>query len=200
MFLNYGRDLHYFLGKVWALNDAEFTAQLKAPHAYGRYINRQNTCPTFTSYTTPTVTQPSSGGGRRGGGSGFGGVGGFGSGGFGNSGFGSFGQHGNLGSSALASMAAASTHVSNDDFSVSNRGGNVNVGGSMTLASMLGSTTTGFGASHGGQGSTTTLHSTFTPPSMHQAAAMIGATGVDPHQVAPQMNPLLMLREWIWGL
>jgi hypothetical protein len=90
-------------------------------------------------------------------------------------------------------MSASSPHVSAADFSVSNRGGAVNVGGSMTLASMLGSTTMGFGTSHGAQGSTTTLHSTFTPPSMAAAAAMIGATGVDPHQVSPQMNPMLML-------
>jgi hypothetical protein len=44
----------------------------------------------------------------------------------------------------------------------------------MLLASMLGSTTMGFGTSHGAQGSRTTLHSTFTPPSLNQAAAMIG--------------------------
>jgi hypothetical protein len=182
MVLNYGRALHYFPTNIFSLNDAEFKAQLQAPHAYGQYFSKQNTCPTFTSYTTVTVAQPS-GGGRRGG-LGFGGFGG---------GFSGFGQHGNLGGSALAAMATSSTHVSAADFSVSNRGGNLNLGGSMTLSSMLGSTTMEFGTSHGAQGSSTTLHSIFTPPSMHQAAAMIGNLGVDPVQLPPQMNPLLML-------
>ena len=193
MVINYARDLHYFLGRAYVLNDSEFTSLLGSPHAYGRYWGKENMCPTFTSYTTVTVMQPSGGGGSRGG-SGFGGMGGFGSGGgFGSSGFSGFGQHGNLGGSALVSMAASSVHVSNADFSVSNRGGAVNVGGSMTLSSMLGSTTMGFGSSHGAGGSSTTFHSTFTPPSMHQAAAMIGTMGIDPHQVAPQQNPMLML-------
>jgi hypothetical protein len=177
--LNYGRSLHYFVGNAIVLNDSEFSGLLGGDQAYGSYMYKNKMCPTFTSYTTVTVVQPS-GGGRRGGGLGFGG-------------FSGFGQHGNLGGSAFASMAASSTHVSAADFSVSNRGGAVNVGGSMTLASMLGNTSMGFGTTHGGGGSTTTLHSTFTPPSMAAAAAMIGNLGVDPVQLPPQMNPLLML-------
>jgi hypothetical protein len=195
MVINYARDLHYFLGRAYVLNDndSEFTSLLGSPHAYRRYWGKENMCPTFTAYKTVTVMQPSGGGGRHGG-SGFGGMGGFGScGGFGSSGFSGFGQHGNLGGSALASMAASSVHVSNADFNVSTRGGAVNVGGSMTFSSLLGSTTMGFSSSHVAGGSTTTLRSTFTPPSMHQAAAMIVNMGIDPHQVAPQMNPMLML-------
>ncbi len=178
--LNYGRNLHYFVGGQFVLNDAEFTSLLAGPHAYGSYQYKNIMCPTFTIYTTVTVVQPS--GGSRCGGSGFGG--------FGHSGF---GQHGNLGGSAFSSMAASSPHVSSADFSVSTRGGAVNVGGSMTISSMLGSTTMGFGSIHGVGGSSTFLHSTFMPPSMHATAVMIGNMGVDPHQVSPQANPMLML-------
>jgi hypothetical protein len=190
--LSYGRNFHYFVGSLFTVNSAEFNALFASPHGYGLYGSKQTTCPTFTSYTTVTVVQPQ-GGGRRGG-SGFGGMGGFGSGGgFGSSGFSGFGQHGTLGGSALSSMAASSVHVSNADFSVSNRGGAVNVGGSMTLASMLGSTTMEFASSHGNGGSTTALYSIFTPPSLAQAAAVANATGRDITAIPPQANPLLML-------
>jgi hypothetical protein len=71
-----------------------------------------------------------------------------------------------------------------EDISISNRGGNTTVGGSVSLASMgggmhLGSTSFGATYSTGESGRSLGLQSTFSPPSLMEAVRL-GTLGIDP--------------------
>ena len=190
--LEYGRTLNYTLSYITILNDEERDILLKGPHAYGAYNTLTNRMPTFTTYVLqpPPVERSSYGGGYGGGyGSGFGSFGG----GFisNNTGWGVGPKFApNMVRSQPLTMSSMSYQGS--EFSLSNRGGTTNIGGSISFSSMgnnmnFGSNTIGFDYSRGDSGGSLGLTSKFTPPSLVESVQM-GTLGIDPTKSNSALN------------
>jgi len=182
--LDYGRFLSYSLGWVGVLNDEERNTLVKGPHTYGAYNSITNRMPTFKIiHIEAPRYEPSY---SRGYGGGFGS--------FGGSSFGSGFSSNNTGwgvGPKFAPMMVRSQPLSMSsmtyqgaEFSLSNRGGTTNVGGSINFSSMgnnmnFGNTTLGFGYSRGDGVGSMKLTSTYTPPSLMEQVRM-GTLGIEP--------------------
>jgi hypothetical protein len=181
--LDYGRFLSYSLDWVGVLNDEERNTLVKGPHAYGAYNSLVNRMPTFkVIYIEAPRYEPSY---SRGYGGGFGS--------FGGSSFGSGFISNNTGWGVGPKFAPtmvrsqpltmSSMSYQGSEFSLSNRGGTTNIGGSISFSSMgnnmnFGNTRIGFDYSRGDGGGSLGLTSKFTPPSLMESVQM-GTLGID---------------------
>ena len=177
--LEYGRSLFFSVGQLLTLNQAEKDVLFSGSHVYGLYdLMTERRRPTFSKIEWQPATTSSY---SRGYGGGFGSFG---------SGFSSNNTGWGVGPKFAPMMVRSqpltmsSMSYQGAEFSLSNRGGTTNIGGSINFSSMgnnmnFGNTTLGFGYSRGDGVGSMKLTSTYTPPSLMEQVRM-GTLGIEP--------------------
>jgi hypothetical protein len=190
--LEFDRQLKYAAAAQFVADQQTINILGKDPHAYGVFDIRENAQTPYSFAEVQPVILPSSGGNNSfdGGSSSFG------------RGFISNNTdwrepsmretHMQKFNQPMFSPSMSSMSYQGSEFSLSNRGGTTNIGGSASFASTgggmhLGSTSFGASYSTGESGRSLGLQSTFTPPSLMESVQM-GTLGIDPTKNNSALN------------